>query len=94
MFRVKTNFGEVSIDSDSPDKSAPIVVTGGIPALANHLQDMLSKSVGFHGRLLGQECSPLDLHAVLVITGLKFQILEGEEILAMPQTPIPDGAVD
>lgn len=93
MFRVKTNFAEISIDSNSPDRSAPIVVSSDNPDLASAFAQSLSIAIGFQGHMLGDKCSPLDLHSALLDLKLRFDIVEGAEILDMLGQQLPEGAV-
>lgn len=47
---------------------------------------------GMYGHRIGRLSTQLDLNAAIVKSGLDYEIIEGAEILEMPQEEIPAGA--
>jgi hypothetical protein len=90
MFVVKTKNHVISIDSDHPDKVAPLVIEGDNP---NEIRGWIATMCGFRGiGLDGESEAPLDLNSGLIKSKTPFEILEGEEILDIPTQKLPDGA--
>jgi hypothetical protein len=79
----------VSIDSDSPDRRAQIVVAG---ENSQFMKQQIASMTGMYGHIIGNSTAPLDLNAALAGSGLDFEILEGADILKMPRQELPDGA--
>lgn len=90
MFKIKlpTLDVTISISSISPDNSAPIKFEGDAKGFVKELASMY----GMYGHRIGRLSTPLDLNAAIVKSGLDYEIIEGAEILEMPQEEIPAGA--
>jgi hypothetical protein len=95
MFKIALPAGIiVSIDSDHPDKNAPLKfeqVGTGYPA-AHLWRDRISKLCGCYGHIIGDATTPLDLYCALKTNKILFEILEGSEILDILPEKLPDGA--
>jgi hypothetical protein len=91
MLVVKVRDHVVSIDSDHPDKPAPLQIEGDNP---DEIRRWISGMCGFRGiGLDGESEAPSDLIAGLCVEKADFEILEGEEILDIPTEELPAGAV-
>jgi len=87
----------VSLNSDNPDKTAPIVVEGDDQAVAA-IWDVLPHCSGMFGHGVGRSTSPIDLNAAMLYRGYGMaaftpRLIEGAEILEGWTHNIPDGAV-
>ena len=83
----------ISINSNDPDTPAILEFEGDRIVVAT-LKKQLAGMYGmyYHGTI-GDATAPLDLDHALVTSKLKFEILEGADILKMPRQELPPGAV-
>ena len=81
----------ISIDSDAPARGGVTTYEGDDA----HLVDQyLQWQYGLYGKMLGEEPSPSDMiHTLTGLTWLKWEILEGKEILDLPVPELPPGAM-
>jgi hypothetical protein len=86
MFKIQVEDSIVSIDVAAPDEA------GKIECSDLALMATLSNTFGLH-TTLGESASPEALEAAVKKLGLKYEIIEGADILDMPIQPMPDGAI-
>jgi len=82
-FRVATAHGkvEVSIAVDNGDAIGPIVYDGPEDAVTV-TRGIVSVACGARGHILGEQTTPVDLHAALMLLPeLVPELLEGEELV-------------
>lgn len=89
MIIIQIENATLSIDSKKPDEYGLAVWTGDSAELA----EWLPRQYGMFGHRVGDDPAPMDAIAALVMSRKKFQIVKGQEILDLPITELPEGAV-
>lgn len=91
MFKVLVNSTiEVAIAATRPHQHAQTTYKGDEDG---RFADWIPLEYGVRGKRVGDDASPLDLVAALTKSKLKWEIIEGAEILDLPITELPKGAV-
>lgn len=81
----------ISIDSNLPDHSGVATWTGNDAA---SIADWLTSQYGMYGKPVGENPSPIDLiHSLTKATWLEWEIVEGRDILDLPVSELPPGAI-
>lgn len=89
MIKIEIGTAVLSIDSDSPGRRGIAVWAGDDQELAAWLPGRY----GMFGHRVGDNPAPMDAIAALKTAGKKYEVLEGQEILDLPISPLPEGAV-
>ena len=79
----------LSIDSTEPDRHGVASWTGE----STEISQWLPKQFGMFGHYVGDYPCPADAIHALIISGKKYQVLEGQDILDLPIEPLPEGVV-
>lgn len=90
MFSLLLYGVKISIDVDRGFEVGEIVVGNGIEMISADLR-ILKSARGYHGRVIGDRCSPVDLAYALDALKYNYKILEGKKLLA-DKDPLPPGA--
>ncbi|MGL5923833.1 hypothetical protein [Chroococcidiopsis sp.] len=85
----------ISLEASSPHERASIVVNGdeSLKAIAT---DILSRSHGAFGHIIGEITSPIDLDSALHGSAFKdyrIELTQGKELVSSYDSGIPEGAV-
>jgi hypothetical protein len=89
---INGNPASVAVDSNDPNASAFIKITGDDGTFA----DWLALQCGAFGHLIGESTSPIDLdYALSTADAQQWQptIIEGSEMVVNYKSYLPDGAV-
>jgi hypothetical protein len=89
MIKIEIDNAVLLIDSDKPDKYGTAIWAGDYQALAKWLPNQY----GMFGHHVGDNPAPMDVIHALIMAKKKYQVVEGKEILDIPITPLPDGAI-
>jgi hypothetical protein len=82
---------EIAIDADRPCQHGQTTYEGD---KESWIADWLPDQYGVRGKPVGDDASPVDLVAALAAANwLNYDILEGEEILDLPEPELPPGAI-
>ena len=97
MFKVKitgrrqdsNNQAVLSLKVKDPNDLAPIIWKGD-----NSYQSAIYSAFGFRHSLSKDACNVFDLNAALISLKIDHEVIEGAELLDMPEAEIPEGAID
>lgn len=82
----------VAISSSHPEEKAATEFTG---QYAKSIARWLRNSYGSRGHTVGESACPMDaFYAISRSDWIRFRVLEGQKILEIPMTILPEGAVD
>jgi hypothetical protein len=82
---------EITIEAERPYQHGATTFDGDEEGW---IADWLPDQYGVRGKPVGDEASPVDLVAALAAANwLNYDILEGEEILDLPEPQLPPGAI-
>ena len=88
MVRVKVDGVLLSIDSNRPDTHGIATWSEDTP-----LSAWLPLQYGMFGHRVGDNPTPMDAIAALKSASKEYQVIEGQEILDLPISELPEGAV-
>jgi hypothetical protein len=89
VIRIEIENAVLSIDSDKSDRHGAAVWAGDSIELAK----WLPSRYGMFGHKVGDYPCPSDVIHALIVGKKKYKVLEGQEILDMPISELPEGAV-
>lgn len=89
MVKIEIENAILTIAVDRPDKCGTAIWTGQ----ATELADWLQYQIGTFGHVVGDNPCPIDAISALKMSGKKYRVVAGQEILDLPLMPLPDGAV-
>jgi hypothetical protein len=89
MIRIEIDDAILSLNSAHPNEGSPPYWSGDSTELAKWLPGQF----GMFGHYVGDYPCPSDTIHALIISGKKYRVTEGQEILDLPIEPLPEGVV-
>lgn len=81
----------ITIDSTQPYQAGKTTYEGEDKAL---VREWMPDQYGMRGKRVGDNASPADLHhALMAATWLEWKVISGQEILDIPDSDLPPGAI-
>jgi hypothetical protein len=90
MVKIEIDNAILSIDSTRPDQHGVATWDGD----SANLSKWMPYQIGMFGHIVGDNPSPIDAIACLNTAGKKYRVIEGKEILDLPEPKLPKGAID
>jgi hypothetical protein len=89
MIRIEIDDAILSLNSDHPEEGSPPYWSGDSTELAK----WLPSRYGMFGHYVGDYPCPSDVIHALIVGKKKYKVLEGQEILDLPMSELPEGAI-
>lgn len=89
MIKIEIENAVLFLDSDKPNKCGAAKWAGDSTELA----EWLPNQFGMFGHYVGDYPCPADAIHALIISGKKYRVTEGQEILDLPIEPLPEGVI-
>jgi hypothetical protein len=86
MFKLRINDTVISIDVKKGHQVGDLSILR-----PSAITNLIKKERGYHGRIIGNRCSPIDIVFALDLMGYPYKILAGEDLLS-DEDPVPPGA--
>ncbi len=89
MIKIRIDNAELELSTDRPDIGTTPKWSGDYAELAKWLPGRY----GMFGHRVGNYPYAMDVIHALIVSGKKYEVLEGQEILDLPIEPLPEGVV-
>jgi hypothetical protein len=90
LIKIKIENAVLSLDVEHPDKRGVAIWTGDYAEIAAWLPNQY----GLRGHKVGENPSPRGVIHALIAGKKQHEIIEGKEILDLPEPKLPKGAID
>jgi hypothetical protein len=90
MIQIKIDDAILTLDVDRPDKRGVPIWTGDYAEIAAWLPNQY----GLRGHKVGENPRPRDVIHALIAGKKRYEIIEGKEILDLPEPKLPKGAIE